>query len=75
MSSRTLLAELLSQNPAGSFSPALYAEVKSQFAGNAEFLDPTSALLFREDGLRVATVTADNKIVLKKLTLGPDLGS
>jgi len=36
---------------------------------------PTSALLFREDGLRVAVLGPDNKIVLKPVTIGRDLGT
>jgi hypothetical protein len=36
---------------------------------------PTSALLFRSEGLRVAVIGIDNKIELKKVTLGRNLGA
>jgi RND family efflux transporter MFP subunit len=76
MSSRTLLVELHAQNPDGLLQPGAYAEVAFRLAGNADVMQiPTSALLFRENGLRVATVAADNKIMLKKVTLGRNLGT
>jgi len=36
---------------------------------------PTSALIFRENGLEVATIGPDNKIELKPITLGRNLGT
>src|ERR1700680_3088474 len=35
---------------------------------------PASALIFNQNGLRVATVTADDKILFKKGTIARDLG-
>ncbi len=35
---------------------------------------PASALMFDQNGLRVATVSADNRIVLKPVTIARDLG-
>jgi multidrug efflux pump subunit AcrA (membrane-fusion protein) len=36
---------------------------------------PSNALLFRADGLHVATVDADNKVHLNTVTIGRDYGS
>ena len=36
---------------------------------------PTSALIFRENGMEVATIGPDNKIELKPITLGRNLGT
>ena len=35
---------------------------------------PASALIFNQDGLRVATVGSDDKVVLKTVTIARDLG-
>jgi hypothetical protein len=35
---------------------------------------PPSALIFDEGGLRVATVGADNKVLLKPVTIARDMG-
>jgi multidrug efflux pump subunit AcrA (membrane-fusion protein) len=35
---------------------------------------PASALIFDHDGLRVATVNSDNRVVLKPITISRDLG-
>ena len=35
---------------------------------------PASALIFDQSGLRVATVGADNRVVLKQVTISRDLG-
>jgi multidrug efflux pump subunit AcrA (membrane-fusion protein) len=36
---------------------------------------PTSALIFRQHGLEVAVIGEDNRIVLKKISIGRNLGS
>jgi multidrug efflux pump subunit AcrA (membrane-fusion protein) len=56
--------------------PGTYVEVHFKLPNNANVMRlPTSALLFREDGLRVATVGPDNKVFLKPVTIGRDLGT
>jgi multidrug efflux pump subunit AcrA (membrane-fusion protein) len=35
---------------------------------------PASALIFNQNGLRVATVGADDKVLFKKVTIARDLG-
>jgi RND family efflux transporter MFP subunit len=76
VNSRTLLAELNADNPQGLLQPGAYAEVDFDLPGNSqEMRIPTSALLFREHGLKVATVGPDDKVVLKAVTLGRNLGT
>jgi len=74
--SRTLLVELQADNPTGDLQPGTYAQVHFRLPDSPDTLRlPTSALLFREDGLRVAVLGPDNKIVLKPVTIGRDLGT
>ena len=75
-SSRTLLVELQADNANGALQPGTYAEVRFKLPDSPDTLRlPTSALLFREDGLKVATLGPDNKITLKPVTIGRDLGT
>jgi RND family efflux transporter MFP subunit len=74
--SRTLLVELHADNPNGDLQPGTYAEVHFKLPDSPDTLRlPTSALLFREDGLKVATVGPDGKVVLKPISVGRDLGT
>jgi RND family efflux transporter MFP subunit len=74
--SRTLLVELQADNPAGNLQPGTYAEVHFKLPDNPDTLRlPTSALLFRQDGLKVATIGADGKVALKSVSIGRDLGT
>ncbi|HEX4506229.1 MAG TPA: efflux RND transporter periplasmic adaptor subunit [Alphaproteobacteria bacterium] len=74
--SRTLLVELQADNPNGNLQPGTYAEVHFKLPDSPDTLRlPTSALLFREDGLRVATVGPGDRIALKPVTIGRDLGT
>jgi RND family efflux transporter MFP subunit len=76
MNSRTLLVELNADNPDGVLQPGEYTEVEFDLPGNPQVLNiPTSALLFRENGLSVATVGPDEKVKLKRVTLGRNLGT
>ena len=75
---RTLMVELLVGNSKGELLPGAYAEVHFQVlpegAGHS-FLLPANVLLFRGDGLHVATVDAHDRVVLKPVTIGRDYGS
>jgi RND family efflux transporter MFP subunit len=74
--SRTVLAEFLMDNPNGKLWPGTYAETHLQLAANPTTLHlPTSALLFRQDGMMVAAVGKDGKVELRPVTLGRDLGT
>ena len=76
MTARTLLVELHADNPDGLLQPGAYAQVDFELPTNPNVVRiPTSALLFRENGLQVATIGPDNKIELKPVTLGRNLGT
>jgi RND family efflux transporter MFP subunit len=75
---RTLMVELLVDNSKGELLPGGYAEVHFRVpAENAgrSFLLPANVLLFRGDGLHVATVGARDRVVLKSVTIGRDYGA
>jgi multidrug efflux pump subunit AcrA (membrane-fusion protein) len=74
--SRTVLVELMADNKEGKLWPGTFAEVHFQLPPDAEvYRVPTSALVFRQHGLEIATVGADGKAILKPITVGRDLGT
>ncbi|MBO0733607.1 MAG: efflux RND transporter periplasmic adaptor subunit [Methylocapsa sp.] len=75
-SARTLLVELHADNPNSILPPGSYAEVRFDLPPEPNLLSiPTSALIFREHGLVVAVVGSDDRIELRKITIGRNLGS
>ncbi len=73
--SRTSTVELQMDNPDGKLLPGSYAEVHFELSSpSSVFRVPASALLFRKDGLEVATVGPDNRVALKRITIARDLG-
>jgi RND family efflux transporter MFP subunit len=73
--SRTLLVEVEVNNPTGELLAGAYAELHLKLPGDAStFTIPVNALLFRSEGLRVASVS-DGKATLIPVTLGRDFGS
>ena len=74
--SRTLTVELLLDNTKNEILPGAYADVYFTLGTHIKTLRlPSSTLLFRKSGLEVATVDANNRVVLKPIRLGSDLGS
>src|SRR6202165_5746614 len=74
-SSRTLLAELQADNPDGLLQPGTYVEAQLNLPSDpSTMLMPASAILFRQDGLEVAVIGDDDKVTLKKISLGRNLG-
>ncbi|HVO46309.1 MAG TPA: efflux RND transporter periplasmic adaptor subunit, partial [Steroidobacteraceae bacterium] len=75
--SRTLLVQLSVGNPNGELLPGAYAEVHFKLPAGVgtAFRLPANVLLFRGDGLNVATVAAGGHIVMKAVTIGRDYGS
>jgi membrane fusion protein (multidrug efflux system) len=75
VSSGTARMQLALDNPKGELLPGGYANVKMSLARDAAPLHiPASALIFDRSGTRVATVTADDKILFKTVTIARDLG-
>jgi len=75
-SSRTLLVEIAVDNPTGQLLTGAYAEVHLKLPTAASsFVLPVNTLLFRAEGLRVATVGNGQHVELKPITVGHDFGS
>lgn len=73
---RTLRVEVDLANPKGEILPGAYAQVHLQRQdARAAMLVPASALLFRAEGPRLATVDASNRVTLVPVTLGRDYGT
>jgi len=73
---RTLLVELHADNPDGELQPGAYAQVDFELPSDPNIVRiPTSALVFREHGMEVAAIGADDTIVLKPIKLGRNLGT
>jgi membrane fusion protein (multidrug efflux system) len=74
--SRTALIELQANNPDGKLWPGAFTEVQFHIPSNPNTLRIVStALIFGTNGMRVAAVDANNKVVLKSVRLGRDLGN
>lgn len=74
--SRKGLVELQADNPDGRLWPGAFVEVQFHMPSNPGALRvPTSALVFNRNGTLVAQVQDDNRIVLKPVTLGRNLGN
>ena len=72
--SRTLLVEIDVVNPTGVLLTGSYAEVHLKMPARASsYVVPVNTLLFRKEGLRIATVQ-DGKAVLMPVTPGHDFG-
>ena len=75
-SSRTMQVEVNLPNNKGELLPGAYVTTTFQTKGPAQTVltIPNNALLFRTNGVAVATV-ADGKIAIKQLQLGKDFGT
>jgi RND family efflux transporter MFP subunit len=74
--SRTLLVEIAVDNPTGQLFTGSYAEVHFKLpTPTTSLILPVNTLLFRSEGLRVATVAQGQKVELKQITIGHDFGS
>lgn len=73
--SRTLLVEVDVPNPKGLLVPGDYTQVHFQLKdAKQQLIIPASTLLFRQDGLKVATVVNGNTAKLVPITIGQDDG-
>jgi RND family efflux transporter MFP subunit len=74
--SRTALVELQADNPDGKLWPGAFTEVQFHIPSDPGTLRiPSTALVFSADGMRVAAVGAGNKVALKPVILGRNLGN
>ena len=75
VSSGTTRMQLALDNSSGELMPGGYANVRLTLQRDADPLHiPASALIFNRDGLRVATVSGDDKVLFKTVTIARDLG-
>jgi RND family efflux transporter MFP subunit len=75
VNSGTTRMQLGLDNSAGELLPGGYANVRLSLQRDSVPLHiPASALIFNQNGLRVATVGAGDKVVFKTVTIARDLG-
>jgi membrane fusion protein, multidrug efflux system len=74
--SRTLLVELHTSNPDGLLQPGTFAHIRLYLPNSPGALRiPTSTLIFRKDGAQLAILGPGNKVELRRVTLGRNLGT
>ena len=72
----TTLMQIIVDNSAGEMMPGDYGSIHLQIAGAPNVLSvPSSALIFDANGLSIATLGADNRVLLKPVTIERDLGA
>jgi RND family efflux transporter MFP subunit len=72
--SRTLLTEVDVANDSGQLFPGAYSPVHLETEGPASLLVPSSSLLFRSEGASLGIIGPDNRVHIKKIKIGRDLG-
>jgi RND family efflux transporter MFP subunit len=74
--SRTALVQLQADNAEGKLWPGTFTEVRFHVDANPNALSiPATALLFGERGIQVATVDTNQKVSMKKVQVGQDIGT
>jgi RND family efflux transporter MFP subunit len=72
----TQLVQFVIDNKDGALKPGDYANVHLKLpAGKGNVRLPATALLFRDEGMMVATVDASNHVHLKPISIGSDMGN
>jgi RND family efflux transporter MFP subunit len=72
----TLLVQFQTDNAEHKLQPGDYAQVKFNLPADAGALIlPSGALMFRDAGMQVAILGADNRVRLQTVTLGRDFGT
>ncbi|MFC0576133.1 efflux RND transporter periplasmic adaptor subunit [Paraburkholderia solisilvae] len=72
---RTVITELVAQNPDHLIWPGTYATVQFVIPTNRSVLVvPEQALLFRDQGMQLALVDSNNRVHLQNVQLGRNLG-
>lgn len=73
--SGSMLVQLAADNKQGRLLPGGYAQFSFDMPAQTKHLNiPPSALIFSKTGLQVATVNADNKVVIKPVVVAKDHG-
>jgi RND family efflux transporter MFP subunit len=74
--SRTALIELQADNPDGKLWPGAFTEVNFHIPADPSTLSvPLTALVFSAQGMQVAALDADDKVTLKPVAVGRNLGN
>ncbi|HSE12356.1 MAG TPA: efflux RND transporter periplasmic adaptor subunit [Rudaea sp.] len=74
--SRSLLVQLEADNADGKLTSGSYADVHFDLPATPGVLQlPVTALLFRQHGMKVATLGQDGKVTLKNIQIGRDMGT
>ena len=72
----TVLVQFGLDNADGALQPGAYADVKFLLPAGANGIRvPATALLFRDEGMQVATVDANNHVKLKTIVIARDMGA
>lgn len=73
--SGSMLVQLAADNKQGTLLPGGYAQVSFDMPAHTAHLNiPPSALIFTKTGVQVATVDAQNKVVIKPVVIAKDHG-
>jgi RND family efflux transporter MFP subunit len=76
VNTRTLLVQFEIDNPNNEIFPGSYTQVHLKLpVSHASLYLPANTLIFRSQGLQVATVDKGNKTMLKSVTAGRDFGN
>jgi multidrug efflux pump subunit AcrA (membrane-fusion protein) len=68
--------QIIVDNEDGELMPGDYASIRLAVASAANVLSiPSSAIIFDAKGLSIATVTNDDKVVMKHVSIERDLGT
>ncbi|MBV8188921.1 MAG: efflux RND transporter periplasmic adaptor subunit [Alphaproteobacteria bacterium] len=71
----TTRMQLIVDNSSGELMPGAFANTRIELPQNMQALSiPAGTLIFDQEGLHVATVDANSKVVLKPITIARDLG-
>jgi len=74
--SGTMLVQLAVDNSKGELLPGAYANLRFDLPLDASTVSvPPGALMLGKDGVRVATLDGANKVRIKKVTIGRDMGT
>jgi RND family efflux transporter MFP subunit len=74
--SGTMLVQLAVDNASGELLPGAFANVRFDLPADANtVMVPPGALILGKEGVRVATVDAANRVRIRKVSIGRDLGT